>query len=63
MKAPDGYKPEHTARADEIYRLLVSKEGLFGKAFFGHKKSKKESKRLSYLWKRSMKLAAESDKT
>jgi hypothetical protein len=49
--------------ADEIYRKLVSKEGLFGKAFFGHKKTKQESRRLNYLWKRAMKLAAGGNAT
>ena len=49
--------------ADEIYKQLVSKEGLFGKAFFGHKKTKQEARRLNYLWKRAQKLAGGANPT
>lgn len=37
--------------ADEIYRKLAANEGLYGKAFYGHKASKAEKRRLEQLWK------------
>jgi hypothetical protein len=46
--------------ADELYHKMVSKEGLYGKAFFGHKKSKSEARRLEYLWRRAQKMAEEN---
>lgn len=43
--------------ADQLYAGLVAKAGLFEKAFYGHKKTRKEAKRLDYLWKLARKLA------
>ena len=43
---------------DEIYIKLVSKAGLFGKAFFGHRKTKREARQLNRLWKLAQKIAA-----
>lgn len=31
---------------DQLYEKKVKEAGLYGKAFFGHKKSKKESRKL-----------------
>lgn len=45
------------AKADQFYEKMVAKEGLYGKAFFGHRRTKAESRRLSHLWKRAMKMA------
>ena len=44
-------------RADVIYRKLVSTEGLFGKAFFGHRRTRAEARRLEHLWRRARKMA------
>jgi hypothetical protein len=44
-------------RADEIYRKLVGHEGLFGKAFFGHRRTRAEARRLEHLWRRARKQA------
>lgn len=46
----------HHAKALAIYGRLVADEGLFDKAFFGHKKTKKQKKRLDHLWQMSLKL-------
>lgn len=45
-------------RADEIYMDLVKKGNLFGQAFFGHKKTKAQDRRLKNYWKRAQALAA-----
>ena len=47
--------------ADEIYIHLVSKAGLFGKAFFGHRKTKREARQLNRLWKLAQKMSTERD--
>lgn len=44
---------------DEIYTELVKKDGLFGQAFFGHKKTRKQARRLRYLWAKAQKMASE----
>lgn len=40
--------------ADERYMQLVKENGLFGKAFFGHRKTKQEARKLNSLWKQVM---------
>lgn len=42
--------------AEAIYQQLVSEAGLFGKAFFGHKKTAKERRKLSSLWHKAIML-------
>ena len=39
-----------------IYEKLVTEEHLFDKAFFGHRATRKQRKRLTHLWKLSMQL-------
>lgn len=36
-------------RRDRIYRILVERAGMFGKAFFGHKTTKAERRSLNEL--------------
>lgn len=55
--------PTSTMEADEIYIKLVSKAGLFGKAFFGHRKTKKESRQLNHLWKLAQSIASHDSET
>lgn len=55
-KLPDWF-PFDPAKADQAYEQMVAKEGLYGKAFFGHRKTKAEARRLNHLWKRAMKMA------
>ena len=43
--------------ADKIYHDLVAKAGLYGKAFFGHKATRREKKTLERFWKRAQRLA------
>lgn len=43
---------------DLIYKLLVCDAGLFGKAYFGWKKTAAERRRLDRLWKRAQRIAA-----
>lgn len=43
--------------ADWIYQLLVGDAGLFGKAFFGHRKTPAERSKLARLWKRAVRIA------
>ena len=40
---------------DRIYETEVGFIGLYGKAFFGHKKTKNESQKLRRLWNRILK--------
>lgn len=40
--------------AEMIYQRLVSDAGLFGKAFFGHKKSRAEARKLRSLWHKAI---------
>jgi hypothetical protein len=37
---------------DSIYRKACGNMGLFGQAFFGHKKTRLESRRLNDVWRR-----------
>src|SRR6266550_9456974 len=48
-----------TGIADVKYHELVKKAGLFGKAFYGERKTRQESRKLAYLWKVAMKYAEE----
>jgi hypothetical protein len=34
---------------DELYEQYVKKAGLFGKAFYGHKRTRRETRKLRYL--------------
>lgn len=36
-------------KIDKVYALLVGREGLYGKAFFGHRATKTERRRLDRL--------------
>lgn len=40
--------------ADEIYEDLVKKAGLYGKAFFGHRATRQEKRRLEKLHKQAL---------
>lgn len=55
-KPPKGIDYEGKS-ADQIYADLVSRAGLYGKAFFGHKASKAERRELNRLWERALRLA------
>ncbi len=50
---------EHIARRDAAARAayirMVCAEGLFGKAFFGHKTTREERERMGLLWKQARK--------
>lgn len=50
-----------SGNADEVYTVLVEQAGLYGKAFFGHRKSRAETKALAKLWARSRKLVAKDE--
>lgn len=42
--------------AEQLYQRFVSEAGLFGKAFFGHRKSRAEARKLHGLWNRAVML-------
>ena len=48
---------KNTGRADEIYMDLVKKAGLFGQAFYGHKKTRAQARKINHLWVIAMKEA------
>jgi hypothetical protein len=50
---------EYLTKADAIYGDLVSRAGLYGKAFFGHKTTKAERSKLDQLWRYAQKQVAE----
>jgi hypothetical protein len=43
----------YTQEVDIRYETLVKRAGLYGKAFFGHKASRKERKMLNKLYSRA----------
>jgi hypothetical protein len=45
-----------TETIDSIYNIMAGRLGLFGVAFFGHKGTRAEKKRLNYLWNEIIKL-------
>ncbi len=55
--------PTSGDNADEIYIHLVSRAGLFGKAFFGHRTTKREARQLNRLWKLAQKMSTERDES
>jgi len=55
-KWSDIKKPNATA--EEIYEQLVKAAGMYGKAFFGHKTTKQEQKKLASLWKMALRTVA-----
>ena len=49
---------KYQKRSDNIYgdyEYYTGKVGLFGKAFFGWKKTKTEQAKLNYIWKQLLK--------
>lgn len=52
----------NAGKRDQIYTTLVEAAGLAGKAFFGHRKSRAETKRLAYFWRAAQKYVPESTK-
>jgi len=44
------WQKEEEVSAEQLYQRFVSEAGLFGKAFFGHRKTRKEARKLRYLW-------------
>lgn len=47
LAVTDSLTPDQ--RRDRIYRILVERAGMFGKAFFGHKTTKAERRELNSL--------------
>lgn len=45
------------AEADSLYAHKVKEAGLYGKAFFGHKRTRSENWILERLWKEAVKEA------
>jgi hypothetical protein len=48
---------------DAIYESLVSRYGLYGIAFFGHKGTTFQRRKLNYIWKRILEITGGSRRT
>lgn len=49
------YRDQGQSR-DAIYEHVVEEYGLYGVAFFGHRGTRNQRRRLQYAWQRIMKL-------
>ena len=39
--------------ANHIYTRMIAREGLYGQAYFGHRTSASDARRLNRLWRRA----------